>query len=56
MIGAKRDFFFSFMVKEVAGLRYQIAQERNYDQKGEPKKNGARERTFAQKKHLKEKG
>ena len=34
MIGAKIDFFFNFIEKEVAALRYQIAQERNYDQKG----------------------
>ena len=33
MIGAKRDFFFKFIEKEVAELRYQVAQEHNYEQK-----------------------
>ena len=33
MIGAKRDFFFKFIDKEVAALRYQVAQECNYEQK-----------------------
>ena len=27
MIGAKRDFFFKFIKKDVAALRYQVAQE-----------------------------
>jgi len=44
MISAKRIFFFSFIEKEVATLRYQLAQERNYEQKKEPKKT---ERNFA---------
>ena len=33
MIGAKRSFFFTFIEKEVAAIRYQLAQERNYEQK-----------------------
>ena len=55
MIEAKSSFFFSFIEKEAAALRYQLAQEMNYDQKGKPKKRGARERNFAKKKYLKEK-
>ena len=47
MIEAKRSFFFSFIEKEFAALRYQLAQKRNFDKKGEPKKSGARERSFA---------
>ena len=49
-IPAKRMFFFSFIEKEVAALRYQLAQERNYEQKKEPKKS---ERTFAGKEDYK---
>ena len=37
MIGAKRDFFFKFIEQEVIALRYQVAQERNYETKN-PKK------------------
>ena len=48
VIGAKRDFFFKFIEQEVIALRYQVAQERNYETKN-PKKTGGSERTFAQK-------
>ena len=51
MIGAKRDFFFKFIEQEVAALRYQVAQELNYESKN-PKKTGENERTFAQKGNL----
>ena len=55
MIGVKRDFFFKFIEKEVAALRYQVAQERNYEQKNS-KKTGGSERTFAQKEAFERKG
>ena len=40
MIEAKRSFFLSYIEKEVAALRYQLAQERNYDQIRDPKIGG----------------
>ena len=46
MIGAKRDFFFKFIEKEVAALRYHVAQERNHEQKNSKKTVGS-QRTFA---------
>ena len=55
MIGAKRDFFFKFIEKEVAALRYQEAQEHNYEQKN-PKKTSGNKRTFAQKEAFEREG
>ena len=48
MIGAKRDFYLKFIEQEVIALRYQVAQERNYETKS-PKKAIGGEKSFAQK-------
>ena len=45
MIETKCDFFFKFIEQEVIAVRYQVAQERNYETKN-PKKTGGSERTL----------
>ena len=48
MVGAKRDFYLKVIEQEVIALRYQVAQERNYETKS-VKKTAGGERAFAQK-------
>ena len=53
MISAKRGFFFTLIEKEVAALRSELAQERNYEQKKDLKKL---ERTYARKEEFQRDG
>ena len=55
MIGAKRDFYLKFIEQEVIALRYQVAQERNYETKN-PKKAIGGEKSFAQKQNYEKEG